>query len=419
MLGKTKWVSKLSNVLKAPGFSKKPEDKHRFMVEIAKRRNDNVSSIIEANQGKVYYEIGLIPLLVTELPFAALEELAGLRHVKKIWHDARVHTVLNIAVPTVGGNRVQEWGFTGKNITVAILDTGIYPHHDLTAPDNRIVAWADLVNQKKSPYDDNGHGTHLAGIIAGNGNSSNGKYKGMAPEARLVGVKVLNQDGGGLISTVISGIEWCLGKLDTLQIRIINLSMGSKAQESYRADPLCRAVTVAWQRGIVVCCAAGNEGPESGTINSPGINLRTITVGNLNDRLGLSATGGQLHQSSSRGPTLDNLVKPDLLAPGTKITSLLPGGGYHSLTGTSMSTAMVSGATAQIVQQRPSIKPDQIKALFKKNAKDLGLEPNLQGAGVLNMDHVFDYSIKGWNILRKLNIKRILHSHSAEGQFFR
>lgn len=407
MIEKTKWVSKLSNVLKEPGFSKKPGVEHRFMVEIAKRRSDNVSSIIESNQGKIHYEIGLIPLLVTELPFAALEELAGSRHVKRIWHDARVHMALNIAVPTAGGNRAQQLGLTGKGVTVAVLDTGIYPHRDLTAPANRIVAWADLVNQKESPYDDNGHGTHITGIIAGNGGSANGKYKGMAPEARLVGVKVLNQDGSGLISTVISGLEWCLDKLDTLGIRVINLSMGSKAQESYKSDPLCRAVTVAWQRGIIVCCAAGNEGPQSGTINSPGINLRTITVGNFNDRLGPSATGGQLNQSSSRGPTLDNLVKPDLLAPGTKITSLLPGGGYHSLTGTSMSTAMVAGAAVQIVQQRPSIKPDRVKSLLMKGAKDLGLKPNLQGAGVLNMDLVLDGSPKKRNITRKLNIQRI------------
>ncbi len=415
MIGKTKWVSKLSNVLKEPGFSKKPEDKHRFLVEIAKRRSDNVSSIIEANQGKVHYKISLIPLLVTEIPFAALEELADSRHVKKIWHDAQVHTVLNIAVPTVGGNRAQQFGFTGKNVTVAILDTGIYPHRDLTAPDNRIVAWADLVNQKKLPYDDNGHGTHIAGIIAGNGNSSNGKYKGMAPEASLVSVKVLNQDGGGLISTVILGIEWCLGKVDTLAIRVVNLSMGLKARESYRSDPLCRAVTIAWQRGIVVCCAAGNEGPQSGTINSPGINPRAITVGNFNDRLGLTVAGGKLHQSSSRGPTLDNLVKPDLLAPGTKITSLSLSGGYHSLTGTSMSTAVVTGVAAQVIQQHPSIKPDQVKALLMKNARDLGLELNSQGAGVLNIERIFNYSMKSLNITGKLDIKRILHGHSLKG----
>lgn len=383
------WTRKLSTKLINSEFSDHPEKSLRVIIEHSGRKTDRITSLIETNQGKVHREIGLFPGLVVELPYSILEELAHSRHVHKIWHDAPVRILLDVAVPTVGGNQVQQAGFTGAGVNVAVLDTGIYPHSDLMTPSNRILAWNDLVNHKDTPYDDNGHGTHVAGIIAGNGHKSDGKYKGMAPEARLVGVKVLDEEGAGVISTLISGIEWCINNQATLNIRAINLSMGAPAQESYRSDPLCRATTAAWRKGIVVCCAGGNEGPESGTIDSPGINPKTITVGNLDDQQTLSPSDDRLSETSSRGPTIDRLIKPDILAPGTNITSTWKNGGYKSLSGTSMSTPMVTGAVVQIIQKWPKLKPDQVKRQLLKNARDLGLGMNLQGAGVLDMERIF------------------------------
>lgn len=395
-LGKSRgdWTRKLSEKLIHPSFSENPDQPVRVIVEHSRRKTDRITSLIEASQGKVHHEIGLFSGLAVELPYSALEELAHSRHVHKIWQDAPVRILLDVAVPTVGGALAQQAGLTGENVNIAVLDTGIYPHPDLVQPSNRILAWNDLVNQKQDPYDDNGHGTHVAGIIAGNGYKSDGKYTGMAPEARLVGVKVLDKDGAGVTSTIISGIEWCLKNQATLNIRAINLSMGATAQESYRSDPLCRATTAAWRKGIVVCCAGGNEGPESGTIDSPGINPKTITVGNLDDKQTLSPKDDLLSDTSSRGPTIDRLVKPDILAPGTNITSLWKNGGYRSLSGTSMATPMVTGAVAQIVQKWPKLKPDQIKQQLLKNSRDIGLGKNLQGAGVLDMEGIFKLTPK-------------------------
>ena len=212
---------------------------------------------------------------------------------------------------------------------MAVIDTGIYPHPDLVYPENRIVAWNDLVNGKDSPYDDNGHGTHVAGIIAGNGASSRGKYAGMAPEAKLIGVKALDQDGSGNTSDIISGIEWCIENQKTYNIKAINLSIGGTAQDSYSQDPLCRATSAAWRSGITVCVAAGNDGPDASTINTPAINPNVISVGNLDDQGTVDTSDDILSDSSSRGPTIDNLMKPDLLAPGTNIMSLRPGRGYR------------------------------------------------------------------------------------------
>lgn len=389
MLFNSDWRAKLSQPLKKPDFSVRLDDRHRFIVEVSGLRTDKVAAVITANHGKIHRELRLMPSFAVELPYFSLEELARLRWVKKVWYDAPVAIKLDTAVPAVGGLKTRELGFTGKGVVVAVLDTGIYPHPDLILPNNRILAWHDLISQKNSPYDDNGHGTHVAGIIAGNGRSSRGRYTGIAPEAMLVGIKVLDDKGGGNVSNLLLGIEWCLDHLADLQIKVINLSLGTPAQESYRSDPLCRATSAAWRKGIIVCAAAGNEGPGVKTINSPGINPQIITVGNVDDQQTLDGGDDQLNRTSGRGPTIDNLVKPDLLAPGTEITSLKVMGGYRILSGTSMSTPLVSGAVSQIIQKWPQLKPDQIKHLLTKNARSLGLAANLEGAGVLDLDRIF------------------------------
>jgi serine protease AprX len=383
------WRIKLSELLRQPDFTKEPAVLDRFIIEMQGSHCDRIAAIIDANQGKVRQEMRLIPSLVVEFPYASLEELARLRYVKRIWHDTSVRIRLDVAVPAIGAAQAHQLDVTGKNTTIAVIDTGIYPHRDLTTPENRIIGWKDILNQKDSPYDDNGHGTHVAGIIAGNGAFSHGKYTGVAPEAMLVGVKALDENGGGSISNVLKGIEWCLDNLSKYHIKAINMSFGSRAQESYLYDPLCRATTMAWNKGLVICAAAGNEGPSNKTIDTPGINPKVITVGNIDDQETLSNQDDILNRNSSRGPTIDNINKPNLLAPGTNITSTWINGNYRSLSGTSMSTPMVSGAVALISQKWPDLKPDQIKRLIQKNAHDLGLGPNLQGAGVLDLQAIF------------------------------
>jgi serine protease AprX len=395
MFFRTDWMAKLSPHIRKPSFVRESGAAQRYIIELSRWRKDKVASLVDRIQGNVHRELDLIPSLVVELPYYALEELARSRHVKKIWHDARAYALLNVAVPTVGGAKARELGFTGKGVTIAVIDTGIHPHRDFIYPTNRIIAWRDLVNQKEQPYDDNGHGTHVAGIIAGNGTVSRGKYRGMAPEAQLVGVKALDQDGSGAISNIISGIEWLLQNSKKLKIHALNLSLGTTAQESYKQDPLCRATTSAWKSGIIICTAAGNEGPGEQTIDSPGINPVTLTIGNMDDRQTLKPDDDKLSPSSSRGPTIDKLSKPDLLAPGTNITSAWINGLYHSLTGTSMATPMVTGAAALIMQKWPAATPDEVKRLMKKNARSLGLNPALQGAGALELEPIFDQDLSG------------------------
>lgn len=366
----------------------------KVIVELTGRRTDQIDALVRINNGKIHNRIGVVPSLVVELPYDCIPELAKSKQVKRIWYDAQVKSLLNTVIPAVCGFGVKNTGFTGKTITIAILDTGAYPHEDLIYPSNRIIAWADFINNKPVPYDDNGHGTHVAGIIAGNGAGSFGKYGGMAPEANLAIAKVLDKNGNGSLSAIIEGIDWCIKNKTKYNIRIINLSFGAVAQDSYRTDLLCRATSKAWESGIVVCTAAGNGGPGASTINTPGINPKIITVGNLDHRRTVIYDDDELHPTSSRGPTRDKIKKPDLIAPGTNIISLRAGGGYRSLTGTSMAASLVSGAVALILEKEPKLRPDQVKRILTKNARKIDLAVNEQGAGVINLQRVLLSSFK-------------------------
>jgi len=210
--------------------------------------------------------------------------------------------------------------YTGKDVTIAVLDTGIYPHPDLTFPNNRIIAFKDFVNGRSIPYDDNGHGTHVSGDAAGNGAVSQGLYRGPAPEANLVGIKVLDRDGIGRTSNIVKGITWAIENRDRYGIKVLNISLGNTPAAKGKVDPVALAVEKAVESGIVVVVAAGNEGPNPGTISSPGDNPKVITVGAVDDNnTPDDLTDDSVPDYSSRGPAEKGAQKPDLLAPGEGI----------------------------------------------------------------------------------------------------
>ncbi len=225
-----------------------------------------------------------------------------------------------------------------------------------------------MVNQKTEPYDDNGHGTHCAGDVASSGASSSGQYRGPAPEANLIGVKVLNKQGSGTLADIIEGVEWCIQyNEDNPMNRLILLACRSGRCLRYdheQEDPLVRAVEEAWNAGIVVCVAAGNSGPDSQTIASPGLSEKVITVGALDDNNTASSDDDTVASFSSRGPTVYGKEKPDILAPGVNIISLRSpnsyidklqkssrvGSQYFTMSGTSMATPICAGIAALILQ---------------------------------------------------------------------
>lgn len=314
----------------------------------------------------------------------ALRKLCVEECIDCIYLDRKVKNYLNTARRVVGSSIARQKGITGKGIGIAIIDTGIYPHPDLTKPMNRIVAFKDFVNKRKRAYDDNGHGTHVAGIAAGNGRMSKGKYQGQAVKANLIGVKVLDKSGSGYTSNVIRGIEWTITNRKRFNIRVINLSSGNDGRIKCSEDPLCRAASKAWKAGIVFVTAAGNNGPRLRTIGTPGSNPLIITVGAVNDRQTVKQSDDVVARFSSRGPA-GRISKPDLVAPGVHIMSLRIPRSYKKLSGTSMATPIVSGAVALLLERNPKLKPKQVKRMLKSNAFKLRTTRNAQGAGEINI----------------------------------
>jgi serine protease AprX len=274
-------------------------------------------------------------------------------------------------------------GLQGKGVGIAFVDTGVAPHRDLR---DRIVAFQDFVNHRSKPYDDDGHGTHVAGIAAGNGAQSGGRYSGIAPQANIIALKSFDDGGSGKSSNVIAGIQWAIDNRQTYNIRVLNLSIGGKAKLPAHLDPMAMAVEQAVAAGIFVVTAAGNSGPNAQTIETPGIAQSAITVGNLDQNFTTDRRDDTIYGSSSRGPTSpDGFAKPEVCAPGTSITSCDTESGYVVKTGTSMATPMVSGAAALLIGAHPEVSPAQLKQAFMNTAAPLRKEPqSAQGSGMID-----------------------------------
>ena len=300
------------------------------------------------------------------------------------------------AIETLGIDKIWEQGYKGQGITIAVIDTGIYPHDDYK---ERITGWKSWTDGSTVPNDPQGHGTHVAGDALGNGKLSDGKFKGPAPEANLVGIAVLDKNGSGRLSDIIKGVQWAVEKKDELSIDIINMSLGGPQFDTYLNDPVALSVGKAVDAGIVAAVAGGNSGPKPETIGTPGNHPKAFTVGALNDKGTLTRADDDVAPFSSRGPTkFDGLTKPDILAPGVNITAAnspgsaldkaaVPhvGTSYITISGTSMATPIFAGIIAAIMSANPNLTPAQVKDIFTNTADPItGVDGNSQGSGVVD-----------------------------------
>lgn len=283
---------------------------------------------------------------------------------------------------------------TGKGIGIAVVDTGISSHMDFgIGKDSRIVYFMDFVKGKRGMYDDCGHGTHVSGIIAGNGRASNGKYEGIAPESEIIALKTLNDKGNGKINNVLNALNWILDNKERYNIRIVNISMGAGEGTNYSEDnELVLGIEKVWDAGMVVCVAAGNSGPGNSTITMPGICRKIITVGCMDDDTEVIMNNTRVINYSGRGPTAAAIMKPEIVAPGGNVYSC--GGGYRnyvSKSGTSMATPVVSGLIALLLEVNPKLTNVQIKRLLKNAAEDTGEDRYKQGWGKINIDNMLKF----------------------------
>lgn len=332
-----------------------------------------------------------IDVVVARVNGAALTELAGDPAVTTATTDTAVTAVggtkdLDRATPgakdSAGNDAIhapRAWGrSTGAGVVVALIDSGIAAHPDL--PAGKVVARVDFVKDGSRELDPAGHGTHLAGIIAAKGE----EFRGVAPDARLVDLRVLDRSGNGRMKNVLAAFDWLLRNRKAYGIGVANLSFGAPQKNGYHEDLLSAVVESAWFSGVVVVSAAGNDGPQAGTITTPGSDPFVVTAGSFDDQGTPGDADDRESAFSSRGPTLDGVTKPDVLAPGKRVVSLRARGSqlenelpdrvvverkttkdeesrYIRMTGTSASSAFVSGVAALVLAAHRDYSPTKVK----------------------------------------------------------
>jgi serine protease AprX len=387
--------------------------------------------------GRIARRYSLIPGFEASVSASQLRDLAAIPGVRSVSADLALRKQDEFANSAIllDVARASE-DLTGTGVGVAVIDSGISDHNDFGSGllRSKVVARKSFLRGNQRIADRCGHGTHVAGLIAGRGTDSSlpgtiRTYTGVAPDARLIDLRVLDQHGAGRVSDAIAAVEWAVANRERHNIRILNLSLGHPPGESYRTDPLCQAVERAWQSGILVVAAAGNRGrsnasdpsspPRYGTINSPGNHPLVLTVGATKSGAELSRHDDEIASYSSRGPSrLDFILKPDVVAPGNRLVSTiavhstlldygkttnivplslywpaaLPGtrSSYFVLSGTSMATAVVSGAAALMLEKEPTLTPDTIKGRLMTTAVKewnllAGADIYSRGAGLVDI----------------------------------
>jgi serine protease AprX len=410
------WLSKLDPLLQHRLTV--PTGRSKVIVRVVSGASlDPVVAIVTNGGGTPGRALPVIEALAAEVPHALLPTLAGSPLVQRLSLDRVIVGALDFTGPTVGAPSVWPSGFDGTGVGVAVIDSGITSWHDDLRDSSdgaqRVDEFVDFVNGRVSPYDDYGHGTHVSGIIAGNGFDSGGRRSGIAPGARLIALKVLDETGKGRISDVIAALGYAITHKDQFNIRVINLSVATGVYESYNSDPLTLAAQRATMAGIVVVAAAGNNGRDPqrrehfAGVTAPGNAPWVLTVG-ASSHMGTVTRGDdRIAAFSSRGPAaVDHLAKPDVGAPGVGTASLsdpnsalytshsrylidgtvstpyLP---YLSLSGTSMATPVVSAIVALMLQANGGLTPNLVKAILQYTAEpQRSYHPLVQGAGFVN-----------------------------------
>jgi serine protease AprX len=367
------------------------------------------SAVVDAG-GSLGADLPLVDGFAADVP---ADSLGALKHdpaILSVTPNERIHyeqfsydassTDSNFADST-GAPAAWSKGNLGAGIGVAVIDTGVSPMNDLSSH----VTYGPDLSGEGTYIDTYGHGTVMAGIIAGDGtdsvNRSNGAFVGMSPKANIVSVKVAGRNGVADVTTILQAMHWVAAYKDQYNIRVLNLSWGTASTQATSLDPLNYAVERLWGMGIVVVVAAGNGGPGAGTITKPADDPVVLTAGAYDDKQDTNLGNDAVPSWSARGPTAaGNLVKPDLVAPGRTLIATrsygsdvelnnsraLVGKSYIKGSGTSEATAVTSGASALLLAARPTLTPDQVKAVFKGTAAPIsGVAATTQGSGRLQL----------------------------------
>ncbi len=328
--------------------------------------------------GKIIKKIPFIFSFTVKLTKKEIEKLSNSDSIVFISAMSNVFAMMNVAKKILSIPPL----LYGEGQTVCFIDTGILPHCDFLLCEKRINAFVDFIGGKEECYDDNGHGTFVAGVCAGGGNLSGGKYSGIAPKAKIISLKALDKKGEANSTKILEAMQWIFDNKEKYNICTVCMSFGSDPLGIN--DPIMIGAERLWDSGITVVAAAGNSGPEYQTIKSPGISRKIITVGGFDDNRiddEFNPNFFEMAKFSSRGPCY-RYYKPDVIAPAVDITSCGKDKDYTKLSGTSVATPMIAGLCALIKESDPSLSPNQIKNKLLSICSPAFFNRNLEGYGI-------------------------------------
>ena len=317
-----------------------------------------------------------------------LDKLSNMSQVKFVSSVTKASALMNVSKKILG---IDDCLLSGNGVTVAFIDTGIDGHCDFCIGNRRIIFFKDFDGEKEIPYDDNGHGTFVAGVCCGSGALSGGKFSGVAPQANIISLKALDKNGEASADKILNAMEWVYNNHKEYNIRVVCMSFGSEPLGFN--DPIMKGAEALWREGVVVVAEAGNSGPEFQTIKSPGVSSQIITVGGFNDNRiedEFDKNYFEIAKFSSRGPAFSRF-KPDMVAPAVEINSCGIGNKYVKLSGTSVATPMIAGFCALILEAKPFYKPNEIKRILLSSCKPISYNRNLEGFGYPDFNLIKKY----------------------------
>ena len=327
-----------------------------------------------------YLFINSFRVLISKKELSFLSRLSQIKFLSSV---SKAAALMNVAKNVLG---VEKDCCSGEGTTVAFIDTGICRHCDFCLCDKRIKTFKDFVGEKECCYDDNGHGTFVAGVCCGNGCLSAGKFCGIAPKANIISLKALDKHGEASADKILKAMQWIYDNHKEYKINVVCMSFGSEPL-GYN-DPIMSGAEGLWREGLTVVAAAGNSGPEFQTIKSPGVSSRIITVGGFDDnrfeKEKYDENFFEVAEFSSRGPAFQR-DRPDLIAPSVDIISCGNKKAYTSLSGTSVATPMIAGMCLLMLEKEPHLTPNEIKRRLLLSCKPICFNKNLEGCGYPNL----------------------------------
>ena len=350
---------------------------------------DKAIEYFKSHNFKIIKTYKFINAICVELDMRDLDKITKSNYVNFVSSQAQVFAQVNIAKSIINVKTFYDNNFYGKGINVAIIDTGITNHIDFLFPTNRVIYFKDFTsNSEQNMYDDNGHGTFIAGVIASNGVAGAKQFSGVAPQCNLIILKALDKDGQSSSVEMLEAMQWVFDNKEKYNIDIVCMSFG--AMPTSKLDPLMKGAEKLWDSGIVVVAAAGNSGPDKNTIKSPGTSRKIITVGSMddcrNDKGEYEIKNFKIADFSSRGPAFE-FYKPDMVVSGVNLTSCGIKSTYTKMSGTSVSAPLVAGVCCLIIERyNRKITPNQIKTMLEHFCTPIVRDRNSEGFGFLSFN---------------------------------